>query len=360
MSAGAMAQMSATQRSFQTTYAPLLVPRSRSTMVNGHEVTQRSMDRSWASLTSPQRTGGLAPSEYSQRVEQDFRHTTETKRLAELAASTASMRRSPSARKNGTTARSASLGGGRRRTQSPARVEHKASVASVRLHAPVRSRPGGPQRREYERAGPYSSVPNPASTAFSTESDAEADAAAQALRCFPFSSRPAHHFHNVNPTIRAGYATTSWDDRFASAAYQPYQVELVSTARPVGDSEAQEVVPPASVTGGPSDTPPALAATALGFGRRHAEYKRYVHHVPPRSLAQEASGPLARAAAEQNKVVMEVAPHILSLASEGGSAAVGSAAGLALAVPYKLARFVPLDDRDGQGKGGHVNASGLG
>jgi hypothetical protein len=88
-----------------------------------------------------------------------------------------------------------------------------------------------------------------------------------------------------------------------------------------------------------------------------------VYARPHANLTLEASGPVARAAHAQNRIVVPLPPHLLEHlpAPELRATATGATTNnLALAVPFNLARFVPVDERDGQGKGGHFLAAGLG
>jgi len=394
---GLQSPPSALARSFQSSYAgPLAAPYVGTTRLGregssaaAHTVTQRSLDRSWASLTSAHRTGGRTPAGYTRVVGEEFAEQVETKRLRELAASTADLRKSMS-KSASLSGASLNYGGRKGLPQATSRSRSlNRSTSSVtgrpiltaaelpQLEKPVRSKNGGRQRYGYERITGYSvhRLPNSA-----------VDPAlehAHLLRTFPWApNRPGHHFHSLADNAmadgmasgsKAGYYHTQWDDPFASNnPYTRHAVEVVNTARPADLTPADEQGADGSPTGllnrpdlespsGPSTNGRAFAATALGFGKRHPDYRAYVFERPPANLALEPSAPVARAAHAQQRVVVPLAQHLLAhLPPEDLSATAQGGANLALAVPFNLARFVPLDERDGQGKGGHFLAAGLG
>lgn len=372
---------SSTRRSFQQSHGALLgSPASRTStgLIHPHEVTQRSVDRSWASLTSPLKTFGLTPSAYSAEVEAQFREETQQRRIKDLVTSTASVRREAKRRKQGEAMQlrqQPSLQKGGKGGIPRARSSIEAEVASMRsstrtadvpgrprLEAPTRSFSGTAQRYDYEYRGSgfLRPLPNPALAPPVTITP-------ELLRtAFPWSSRATHHVHEINPHVKAGYFSVQQDDRFVANAYQPYQVEVVNTARPRQNQTAEEEEGDRAASAASAAASSSPVAMSLGYGTAHATYKQYIHHSAPRDFAQDPSGPIARAAGAQGKILFEVAPHLIEhvqrqqQVEQQEENGVVSGQGLALAVPYKLARFVPLDPRDGQGQSGHLNASGLG
>lgn len=390
-----IALQSQTQRNFQATHAHLLGPSSLRTTTdtpthrNGsvtpgarpHQVTQRSVDRSWASLTSPLKTMGFTPSVYSAHVQRDFLETSEAKRLRDLATSTESIRATAQKvqQRQARQERGGKGGIPRAQTAKLSLTGHAQSRASnanrpAKLEKPVRNFPGVRQRYNYAShsgAGYEQPLPNPAVDPPLSQ--------AELLRSFPWSSRESHHWHELNPRGRfgdppgvdLGYYTSQWDDRFnRTNPYQQYEVEVVNTSRPrpahSGVAGAQGEPAPAvglragDVTGrtfaatlGPQGVSPPprnpLAATSLGFGNRHESYRDYLHHTLPSDFAADPAGPVARAAGTQNKILMEVAPHLVAhmpasavQGPDGETKEEAAPAALALAVPYKLARFVPV------------------
>jgi hypothetical protein len=338
------------------------------------------VDRSWAALTSPQRIGGRTPTQYSRAREEDTRNAKAAayayqQQLRSTSGSRAALTSSSGRPLTSERPRTQESRGGRYGMPGRSPVTGRPKQAAPKLVAPLRSFPGGPQRDGYERPGPYTHVPNPAI-------DPPLDYA-ELRHSFPWSARPEVHQREINPQVEAGDYATHWDDAFAGGKYQPYQVEVVSTGRPSPSPGSEEAGSPQSFgrtdVSFDSETPPALAATALGFGRRHTDYRRYLYgdihtnrlqqqaltqtiprqQVRSRSPESPNDSPTAPFVAPDRRVLLPVAPHLLSQLPPEELHSAGPR-DVALAVPYHLARFVPLDPRDGDGHRGHVNASSLG
>lgn len=403
-----------------------------------------SLDRSWFSLSSPHKTLGLTPTNYSQQVEAKFYVDEDTKRMKDLKTATREVRLTPKERKQAQEAGRRAVGASaasalvdpstasgqltnlivkKRAKQNkaasdpfrPQRAQHQ--DPRPKLVRPYRSNVGQFQHQAYEWNA-YVPIPNPA---LPPEHEANLYAPQYANNSFrlpnriqgptlkrdtfPYNTRrPTHHRHAVNRSVDSGYYTTHWDDRNTRNPYQPYEVEVIQTGRPVfqdemDESTSQQQQPQqqqqqqfSATMGLPSSTqtveekhPLSPSATrpnaaSLGFGQSHRGYFQYLHHSangvidrtqPSSSSSVSLNDPfhsssMNRSSSTDGRIILPIAPHLLPTVTDGSSASSASASvsgaenGLALSVPYKLARFVPQDTRDGNGKKGHLNASGLG
>lgn len=365
----------------QTTRAQWQTTGTRASVHDAHTPFSRliphlsSVDRSWSSRASPHKTRGLTPSDYSQSVQSDFLLGESTKRHDDIFRATAEFKPVPKpkpvndevrpedqfSRSLPVASSAAATRRGPRKAVDPFRPARIPQVKPP-LIPPFRAKSNGKQRQNYIYAGSAykQTVPNPALPPVRGE----------LAKQFPYNSRPTHHAHAINPQVTSGYYSTNWDDRHFSNPYEQHDVQVISTARPapaVAEEQATTSRPTYTTESShplsPSVTRPCAAA--LGFGARHSGYTQYIHHSHSGVIPSETSranfgpvGPGQGLGSTADRIVMPLAPHLIPTVAPGQTPAVAS--DLALSVPYNLSRFVPMDSRDGDGKLGHLNASGLG
>jgi len=196
---------------------------------------------------------------------------------------------------------------------------------------------------------PFAIIPNPALPAPQPSLN----------QSFPWNTRPTHHMHATNDNVRGGYYTTRFDDPHHST-YQAYQVKLLEPQqRQERETQEQNGTPQddaevklsSSLSGGEGTH---ATARSLGFGRRHESYKEYVHHTQPQIPAPVSS------AQSNGCVLLPLPTHLSGSSSSEALHGADVDPSRSLVVPFYLARSVPMDSRDGDGKRGHHNAASLG
>jgi hypothetical protein len=351
-------------------------------------------------MTSNLKTRGMTPSEFSQTVEAEFINGETAKRHKDLAVATRKvvLTNGDLARATGRPLSSTQLGFANSpaakthrplskkifaQSQSLAQTYHddvsgvelpptmkvrKAKpfdpfrpqlipVPKPKLRKPYRAQPNELQKQNYTYSS-YARIPNPA-----LPPQDEAEAAR-----FPHNTRPTHHAYQLNEQVRTAYYSTHWDDRFrTNNPYQPYEVEVLpnSSSEPEAANASGSAAAGEAKQASPSPHPlsprfTARAAASLGYGSRHENWRDYLHHTQPvtyrtqQSSTSSIGSPASPSATSSatGRILMPVAGHLLDGPSTTSTAV--------LSVPYSLARFVPLDSRDGTGQRGHLNASGLG